>query len=357
MKLTSKIEKKDNSVIEIIAELATEDFVTYRGQAVQNLGETVEVKGFRKGNVPEDMLVKQVGEAAILEEMSQLAISASYMELVKEHNINALGRPEISVTKLAPENPLGFTITTTVMPEIKLPDYKKIAGKVMSEKDDNEVTDKEVDEAIDHLRKMRAGGPTCGHDHGEGETCEHDEKEKKEPELPELNDEFVKTLGEFKDVADFKEKLKENIAQEKQGRAGEKKRIDALEQVMEKTTVEIPEVLTSYELDKMMHQMEHDIAMSGMKFNEYLEKIEKTKETLRIDWQETGEKRAKMHMVINAIAEEEKISPTEEELSSETAKLMEQYKDQKDIDEANVRMYVAGILTNQKVFELLEGQK
>jgi len=126
---------------------------------------------------------------------------------------------------------------------------------------------------------------------------------------------------------------------------------------MEKTNIEIPSVLVEYELDKMMHQMEHDIAMSGMKFDEYLEKIEKTKETLREDWRETGEKRAKMHMIINAIAEEEKISPTKEELETETAKLMEQYKDMKDIDENNVRMYVAGILTNQKVFDLLEKQR
>ena len=355
MKLTSKVEKRDNSVVDIIAELSAEDFATYRGQAVQNLGEKVEVKGFRKGNVPEGMLVKQVGEPAVLEEMSQLAISAAYMELIKEHKINALGRPEVSVTKLAPDNPLGFTITTTVMPEIKLPDYKKIAGKVMGAKDDNEVTDKEVDEAIDHLRKMRAGAPSCCTD----EKCEDNKcgQEKKEPELPELNDEFVKTMGDFKDVADFKAKLKDNIGQEKQARAAEKKRIDALEQIMDKTKVDVPEVLTSYELDKMMHQMEHDIAMSGMKFDEYLEKIQKTKETLRIDWKETGEKRAKMHMVINAIAEEEKLAPTDEELETETQKLMEQYKDMKDIDEANVRMYVAGILTNQKVFELLEAQK
>lgn len=353
MNLTSKIEKRDGSVVDIIAELATEDFATYRGQAVQHLGEKVEIKGFRKGNVPEDMLVKQVGEAAILEEMSQLAISAAYMELIKEHNIKALGRPEISVTKLAPENPLGFTATVTVMPEIKLPDYKKIAGKVMSAQEDNEVSDKEVEDAIEHLLKMRAGAPTCDHDHAEGEKCEHD---KKEPELPVLDEAFVKTMGDFKDVDDFKAKLHENMLQEKQGRATEKKRIDALEKVMEKTEVDVPEILVNYELDKMMHQMEHDIAMSGMKFDEYLEKIQKTKETLRVDWKETGEKRALMHMVINAIAEAEKIEPTAEELDTETAKLMEQYKDQKGIDEQNVRLYVAGILTNQKVFELLEKQ-
>ena len=354
MNIKSEVKKNDGSTVDIIAELSVDDFVTYRGQAVQNLGEKVEIKGFRKGNIPEDTLVKHVGEPAILDEMAQLAIAAAYGELIKEHKINALGRPQISVTKLAEGNPLGFTITTTVMPEIKLPDYKKLAGKVMSAKDDAEVTDKEVDEAIDHLRKMRAGMPTCSDDSCEDNSCEHD---KKEPELPELNDEFVKTMGDFKDVAEFKSKLKENIAQEKEARATEKKRIDALEAVMEKTKVEIPDILTNYELDKMMHQMEHDIAMSGMKFDEYLEKIQKTKDALRVDWKETGEKRAKMHMVINAIAEEEKLAPADAEIEAETKKLMEQYKDMKDVDEQNVRLYVAGILTNQKVFEFLEKQQ
>lgn len=353
MNIKSEVKKNDGSTVDIIAELAVEDFATYRGQAVQNLGEKVEIKGFRKGNIPEDTLVKHVGEAAVLDEMAQLAIAAAYGELIKEHNINALGRPQVSVTKLAEGNPLGFTITTTVMPEVKLPDYKKLAGKAMSAKDDVEVTDKEVNEAIDHLRRMRAGAPTCDHDHAEGETCEHD---KKEPELPELDDAFVKTMGDFKDVEDFKTKLKENIAQEKQSRAAEKKRIDALEAVMEKTKVDVPAVLTNYELDKMMHQMEHDIAMSGMTFDDYLEKIEKTKEKLREDWKETGEKRAKMHMVINAIAEAEKLAPADAEVDEETKKLMEQYKDMKDVDEQNVRLYVTGILTNQKVFEFLEKQ-
>lgn len=353
MKITSEIKKQEGSIVNITAQLSEADFLTFRPQALKHIGKEVDIKGFRKGSVPEENLVKHVGESAILEEMAQFAISAAYVELIKEHKINAIGRPEIAITKIAAGNPLEFTITTTVMPEIKLPDYKKIAGEVMKSEDDFKVTDEEVDEAVLQLQKMRAQGPTCDHDHAEGEVCED---AKKEPELPELNDEFVKTMGDFKDVADFKEKLKLNIIQEKQARSGEKKRIDMVEKIMDEVKIEIPEILTSYELDKMMHQMEHDIAMSGMKFDEYLSKIEKTKEALRDDWKETAEKRAKMHMVINKLAEIEKLEADDVEIEAEVAKLMEQYKDDKNIDENSVRLYVAGILTNQKVFEFLEKQ-
>jgi len=61
------------------------------------------------------------------------------------------------------------------------------------------------------------------HIHKEGEEHEHEEKKVGgEPELPEFNDDFVQALGPFKDIKDFKEKLKENIKLEKENQAKEK---------------------------------------------------------------------------------------------------------------------------------------
>lgn len=354
MNYTSETKKGTDGTVDIIAELVAKDFATFRGKAVAAVSEKVEVKGFRKGNIPEDVLVKHAGEAVILEEMAQLAITTLYPELIKKHNIDAIGRPQISITKLAPGNPLGFTVTTSVLPEVTLPDYAKIAGKVMKEKGDTEVTDKEIEDAVNHLRQMRAQHSHVGHDHGPDEACDHEHDEK--AELPELDDEFVKTLGKFENVADFKNKLRENLKIEKEGRAVEKKRIDTLDQILEKTKVEVPAILTNYEIEKMMQQMEHDIAMSGLTFEDYLGKIEKTREDLKKDWHDTAEKRAKMHLVITAIAEKEKIEPSIDEIDAETKKVMEMYKDAEGIDENSVRLYVSGMITNQKVFEFLEKQ-
>ena len=64
-----------------------------------------------------------------------------------------------------------------------------------------------------------------------------------------------------------------------------------------------------------------------------------------------------MQLLLSHIASEEKIEVSDEEIEKEVSNILEQYKDQKNIDENNVRAYVSQVLTHQKVFEFLEKQK
>lgn len=349
MKITSEIKKGEQSTIDIIAEISQADFEGYEETAIEQLGKDAEIKGFRKGQAPRDVLIKELGEMKILDEMAHMAISDAYPKLLEEHKIDALGRPMVNITKMAKGNPLGFTITTAVVPEITLPDYKKIAKKEMAKKVETKVSDKELQEAIDHIQKMRAQNDAVK----DGA----DPKDVKDIEGKELDDEYVKTLGEFNDVADFKAKLKENLEKEKEQKEHEKKQIAIADTLIEETKIDVPQTLVDYELQKMMAQMEHDIAMSGMKFDDYLKAIQKTRDDLKKDWQETAAKRASMSLIVEEIAQQEKLHPTEEKIEAEAQKIMEQYKDMKDVDPMNVRAYVASVLTNQAVFEFLENQK
>ena len=63
---------------------------------------------------------------------------------MKEHNIEAIGYPEVSITKIAKGSPLGFKLKVAVMPTITLPPYKKIAAKAIKKKTDLDVSDKEI---------------------------------------------------------------------------------------------------------------------------------------------------------------------------------------------------------------------
>ena len=349
MNITSEIKKGEKSTIDIIAEISQKDFESYEDKALEALGKDAEVKGFRKGQAPRDVLVKELGEMKILDEMAHMAISDAYPTLLEEHKIDALGRPMVNITKMAKGNPLGFTITTAVVPEITLPDYKKIAKGIMAKESDVSISDDELKEAIDHIQKMRAQNDAVK----DGA----DPKDVKDIEGKELDDEYVKTLGEFKDVAEFKEKLKENLAKEKENKEQEKKQIAIADTLIEETKLEVPQTLVDYELQKMMAQMEHDIAMSGMKFDDYLKAIQKSREDLKKEWQETAEKRASMSLIIEEIAQQEKLHPEEDNIEEEAQKIMEQYKDMKDVDPMNVRAYVSSVLTNQAVFKFLEEQK
>ena len=125
-----------NSEMEIIGEISAEIFMSGRDGVVKEFSEKVEMDGFRKGKIPEDILIKNIGRGAVLEKMAVIALEKEYPKIINEHKIKAIGRPEITLTKLAENNPLGFKVTTSVLPEITLPDYKGIAKKIMAKKEE-----------------------------------------------------------------------------------------------------------------------------------------------------------------------------------------------------------------------------
>ena len=125
-----------NSEVEIIGEISAEIFMSGWSNAIKEFSEKVEMDGFRKGKIPEDILIKNIGRGAVLEKMAVIALEKEYPKIISEHKIRAIGRPEITLTKLAENNPLGLKITTSVLPEITLPDYKGIAKKIMAKKEE-----------------------------------------------------------------------------------------------------------------------------------------------------------------------------------------------------------------------------
>ena len=335
-----------NSEVEIEVEVSAEYLQSFWSKAVAHVGEHIEIAGFRKGHIPENVLVGKMGEMSIVEESAEMALAEVYPKVVVEKNINAIGRPKVTITKMAKGSPLNFKAITAIVPEVKLPNYKKIAKEVMSKEEIVEITEKEVDDVIEEIRRSRAP-----HEHDE----QGNHLPPKDSDLPEFNDEFVKSLGgDFTSVEDFKTKARERITEEKKYRAIEKRRMEVLEAIAEKTKTELPEILVESEIDKTFSQFSENLKSMGLEVAEYLKRISKTEEELRKEWRPEGEKRAKIQLVINQIALEEKISPTKEEVEKESKHLIEQYK---DADPRRVMIYVETMLVNEKVLQLLESQK
>ena len=355
---TIKVTKLPKSEIEIEGEIDAEAFEAYYGKALKKLGENVELPGFRKGKVPENVLLSHIPEARVLEEMAELALGEEYPKIVEENKLDVISRPDISITKLARKNPLAFKIKTAVLPQIKLPDYKDLAKKVLAKVTDAdknpEVTDEEMEATIMDIRKSRAPKVHMAdhaHEDTEAHKKEHEEAEK--AALPEFNDEFVQAIGPFKDVEDFKAKLKENIKLEKANMAREKTRLNIIEKIIEESSLEVPEILINAELDKILYRMESDISQMGLKFEDYLTHLKKTKEDLRKDFRNDAEKKAKLALVLNEIAKAEKIEAEEEDVAKEVTAILEHYK---DADPERARMHAENVLTNEKIFRFLESQ-
>jgi FKBP-type peptidyl-prolyl cis-trans isomerase (trigger factor) len=342
--------KRAGSEYEISATIPAEIVDAYRLKALKVLGKDVEVPGFRKGKVPEDMLIGHVGESLIMERAANMALGELYPQIVAEEKIDAIGSPHIKITKLARGNPLEFTATTAVMPEITLPDYDKIAKKIFSKKAQFEVEEKEVEETLMHIRRQRA-------------QIDAYEKQKKDgveqPQLPEvtdehvpeLTDEFVQTLGDFPTIDAFKAKVRENLREEKKLRDREKKRVETVEKIIADAKIELPNLLIAQELNRIQAQMEADIAQAGTKLEDYLKNISKTIEQLREEWRPEAEKRAKLQLILNAIAKEHGITPDKNEVQKEIEHVMQHYP---HAQEENVRVYVETTKRNEMVFRHLE---
>lgn len=385
-----KIEKKDlpKGLVELKIVVDEKEFETYHGKAFTLVQQAVEIDGFRKGNAPEDLIVKKYGDMVILEEMANLALRAAYAKAVEEHALTPIADPTITITKIAKGNPLELTITVPVMPEITLPAYKKIAKDVMADGEKIEVTDKDIEVVLEELRKGRATQHAHEHEHttsheattehGEhvhGEDCNHEEeqtvnsnkqegdadtatvlaKEKAEVVLPELNDEFAKSFGDtFKTLDDLKSKVGENLKLEKEQKLREKRRTVLMEKLVAETKADLPEVLIEGELNNMLAQMKGDITRFGGTWEEYLIHTKKTEDEIKADWKDDAHKRALSQLILHKISQAEKLIATEAEVEVELVRLLATVQ---DADEERAKAYLYQALTNDKVLKFLEESK
>ncbi len=352
------VTKEPGSQVKIVGEIPYSEVQGERSAAIKALGANIELDGFRKGHVPESILVKHLGEMTILSEMAERTIAHMYPHILDAHDIDAIGRPNVEVTKLAPENPLGLSITVAVLPSITLPDYKKLVAKINTDKPSKEVSEEEVTKQIEEILRQKAAyerlqAKAAAKTTEEGAAEENPEDSTKAP-LPELTDALVQTLGQpgqFTDVADFKAKVTEHLTIQKAQDVDAAHRVAITDAIISGSVLELPQVLIDSELSQMFAQMEEDLGRSNLKIEDYLNHIKKTPEDLRKEWAPAAEKRAKLQLILNEIAKTEKITADETRVTEQVKALLDQYK---DADPYRVTIYVSTVLTNEAVMKMLE---
>ena len=354
MKYEVKIKKLPKSETEIEVSLPAELLESARKKAIEHFGLILEIDGFRKGHIPEKIVVEKIGEGGLLEEAADILLKEHFPKAIIQENLDILGQPKISITKLGLGNPLEFKAVFATMPKFELPDYKAIAksskASVKSSEKDLEVTQKEIDDVLLQIRKNKAH---LDWHKAHKEEYGHNHPEIKDEDLPPLDDELAKAAGNFKNLDELRGKIKENIIEEKKYREIEKRRAAIIEELVKKTKIEVPEILVDSETEKSLAQMKDDIERMGMKFKDYVAHTKKTEEDFKKELREPSEKRAKIQLIFNKIALAENLKPNEEVLGNEVKQIMEHYK---DANEQSVRIYVATTLLNQEVLKLLENQ-
>jgi FKBP-type peptidyl-prolyl cis-trans isomerase (trigger factor) len=327
-----KITRLPQSEVEIEGEITAEQLENKWEHVLEHAVEHAEIDGFRKGKAPKDIVLREISESELLYRAAEEALGDAYPLILSEEKLDALGSPAISITKIARKNPLGFKIRTALFPEIRLADYKTIAKKEVKEESIS-VSEKEVKDVIAEVRKNRA-------------------KTDKVEDIPELTDESVKEFGDFKNIVDFKEKVKEGLTLDKKTRAEEKKRWEMIDAIVTESKIDLPEVVITEELRKMEAEFTGDLTRAGMTYEKYLAEIKKTDEDVKKEWRGAAEKRSKTQLILSEIGRIEKLDPDKDEVEKEVSHVLAHYK---DANPDGVRTYIETTLRNKKVLEFLEG--
>lgn len=326
--------KIKDSEAEIEGEIAWETLDKHRVEVLEELRQDFAAPGFRKGHVPMDVFLKHVDEHHVLEDAAERALQDNYPLLIEEHKLEPLGRPEVTITKLAAGNPLGFRVRVGVTPEVKLPNYLKIAKDIVESAPVAEVAQEEVEKVIDELRGLR-----------------REKGAAVDAPLPELTDEFVKTLGAFENVEDFRTKLKENLKLEKENEKIRERREKIAEALGEKTKMTLPASLLDMEAQTMQERLAADLEKAKISMEDYLAKMKKTPDELLAEHRGWAERQMRTRFILEAIAKAENLSADPDELAMEVHYLRQQHP---QTDPEAIKRYADTLLRNEKVLKFLE---
>jgi len=145
-------------------------------------------------------------------------------------------------------------------------------------------------------------------------------------DLPELNDEFAKSLGDFQTIQDIESQLKENLEAEAQQKENQRLEEEMINKIIDQSTFDdLPDILIDSEAKKMAEELEHNLSHQGLKFEDYLNHLKKTREDLLLDFVPQAIKRVKSALIIRRVGEEKKIGVLEKEIDEEIEKTKAMY--------------------------------
>lgn len=147
-----ELKKLPKSQVEMTISVEPSEYKGHMEKAAARISERTAVKGFRAGKAPYEIIKKEVGEVNILQEALERIVQESFYNAVKEEKLDTVGMPKIDILKLAPGNNVEYKATVALIPVVTLCELDKI--KV--ERKVKEVTDEQINEVIENLRKMHA---------------------------------------------------------------------------------------------------------------------------------------------------------------------------------------------------------
>ena len=387
MKVTS-VEKKEKSTVELTIQIDAEQFEAAVQKAYLKDRNRISVPGFRKGKAPRKIIEGMYGSGVFYEEAINDVYPDAYAEAVKEQGLDDVGYPKIEIVEVGKEG-LTFKALVSVRPEVKLGEYLGITAPKEEPKVTEKDIDEELKPFIDRAtrlvsvkRKAKKGDTAVidfeGFDNGtpfeggKGENYElklgagmfvpgfeeqvigmkaGEEKdlditfpedyhadlagkqvvfhvkvnEVKEPQAPEVDDEFAKDVSEFETLEAFRKDLGDKLLERRKAQAQSDFENAVMEQLVDGMECEIPDGMVDVRVDRLMEDYAMRLQSQGMRMEDYLKMMGMTPEMMRASARPSALRQLQTELALEAVAKAEGIETTDEEYEAEVAKLAEQY--------------------------------
>ena len=388
--MSVKVENLEGNLAKLTIEVSAEEFEKDLTKAYNKIKNQVTVPGFRKGKVPQKMVERTYGAAVLYEDAANFAMQDSYPAAAKESGLEIVSQPEIDLVQIEKGKALIYTATVAVRPEVTLGQYKgleytafsvevtdeDIAKEIETEQKKNgrtqEVTDRAAQEgdkvylAFDGYvdGKPFDGGKAdnyglvlgshsfidtfedqvAGHNTGDAfdvnvtfpDTYASKELEGKPAvfkcvlnkieatELPTV-EEVAEDLG-FDSADAYKADVAKSIETRKTNDAMAKAKDELIQKAADNAEMILPDQMVNEQAQALARQMTMNMQQYGISMEQYLQMIGQTEEQFIQTQRPYAVKTIKGRLTLEAIAQAEGLTATDEDVEKQFAEMAEAYK-------------------------------
>jgi trigger factor len=371
------VEELSPTRVKLTVEVPFDELKPNLEKAYKEISHQVRLKGFRPGKVPARLIDQYVGRGTVLQEAVNDALPGLYGRAVEETELFALGQPEVEITELEDNEQFAFTAEVDIRPKFEVPDYDDLevtvdSGEVTEEEIDETLSnlrerfatltnaDRPAEEgdfaSIDlaatvdgeDVEDARTSGYSyevgsrssveglddqiVGMNAGDSKTFTTTlvggEREGKEAEvtvtvhsvkikeLPELDDEFAQLGSEFDTIDELREDIRKRLADQKLHQQLGQARDKALEALMDKLDIPLPESVIESEVQRRNEQLDQQLQMYGMSREKYLQDQEQSEEEYDEEIKKGARDAVKGGFILDQLALQEELTVENEELTN-----------------------------------------
>ena len=384
--VSTSVEELPENKVKLHVSIPASEFERAIDAAFRKLAAEVKIPGFRPGKAPRRLLEARLGTDIARDQALRDSLPGYYADAVRSEDLDTIAPPEIDITAGEDSGDVEFEAVVEVRPVVELEDYRGLRVEVPSPAATDEIVDQQLDAlrerfadledssrplsegdyaqidikgyvheesidaltATDYLYEVGSGllvpkldeelagkrpgdilkfndtlperfGDRAGEDVGFQVLV----KETKRKVLPEVSDEWASEVSEFDTIDELRADIRKRLELVNTVQAQVAAREKLLDALADLVTIDLSDVLVQREMEQRLHDIAHRLEGQGVTIQQYLAATGTEEQAFVQEVRESAERAVRADLALRAVAAQENIAATDDELDDEVARLAE----------------------------------